>query len=338
MIQGSAVVKASVFASLLLLIPPIVVTLDNDEMREKRGDGCLDLWGYAAFVLGAYAVLYLVAFLYLALRLHKKWDSFGIKTELRSTGIVALIVLVPWLAINVNAETEKNVNEQFPISTALLFFGVTWAFVHSTLVPLWRSISDSRAGEEPRRADSDEDLSSFHNLLAAEDGYQNFKNFLTSEFSVENILFWKDATQFKKKGETLLRREQELMVSSSSQRGGDSHQTAIHESYFALIEEAQTLFSMYIAPEAPLAINVHGTVRTRLYETLFQIQEAPDEQFREANALKSLTYLFEEADQIIYALMEKDSYARYKSSDYYREFVRARQAERRARDNFDRVM
>ncbi|XP_051557538.1 regulator of G-protein signaling 21-like [Myxocyprinus asiaticus] len=117
---------------------------------------------------------------------------------------------------------------------------------------------------------------SLENLLKSKYGMATFHSFLKSEFSDENIEFWRVCEDFKK-------------IRCSSR----------------LTSRAKKIFEHYVEEEAPKEINIDHRTRQLIKQNV----QAPTK------------VCFDEAQKIVFGLMEKDSYPRFLRSDIYRSLL-----------------
>ncbi|XP_069366713.1 regulator of G-protein signaling 13-like [Paralichthys olivaceus] len=113
---------------------------------------------------------------------------------------------------------------------------------------------------------------SLERLLSSKYGTKIFQAFLKSEFSDENIEFWKVCEDFK-------------TIKSS----------------FRMSSRAKKIFKRYIQAEAPREINIDHKTRELIRWNI----KAPT------------TVCFDDAQRIVFGLMERDSYPRFLKSDIY---------------------
>lgn len=139
------------------------------------------------------------------------------------------------------------------------------------------------------------------------DGIEIFQTFLKSEFSDENIEFWRVCEDYKK-------------IKSS----------------FRMSCRAKMIFKRYIQAEAVREVGGHHHSQSPL---LFRswtlstcnhfsvhLQINIDHKTRDVirrNIKTPTTVCFDDAQRIVYSLMEKDSYPRFLVSDFYRALLRS---------------
>jgi len=118
-------------------------------------------------------------------------DEFNISNELRIVCITWIILLLPFLVINLYY-AERN-----QISEWTVYFLIGWtliSFAASNFWPLYRSFYATPEVEWP----GVEVVASLENLLRHRRSILYFKEFLVSEFSVENLTFYLDILDYKK--------------------------------------------------------------------------------------------------------------------------------------------
>jgi len=288
-------VKLAIVVSVFLLIPCIVVTATESSVTDTRGDGCDKKW--SDIVLTIIVAIYACIFCFFAWGLRQVFDSFKIKEELKFTGIVVGFAVVPWLVFN-NFIEDVN-NDVFPFSTLFLVLACAAAHGASIIWPVYRSIFQPPSLSELKVPE----LNSLAGLLSHKDGFEAFKQHLSSEFSVENLLFWKDCEDFSQ-----LRRGQ----------------------FPALLKEAQRIYTKFIVEGAPFQVNLPAALRLSLERDLktfkkqlgteteprYDIDQDEDLQRQRSDSLEAIHIcdVFDAAQKNIYSLMESDSYTRFRAS------------------------
>lgn len=129
------------------------------------------------------------------------------------------------------------------------------------------------------------------------DGLATFRNFLKSEYSDENIEFWLTCEDYKK-------------IKSS----------------FRMSSRAKKIYEQFIRVESPKEVNsaerpwpLNTSCLTSWISVVPQINI--DYHTREQikrNVKTPTVHCFDEAQKIVYGLMERDSYPRFLRSDIYR--------------------
>lgn len=137
------------------------------------------------------------------------------------------------------------------------------------------------------------------------DGAEIFQAYLKSEFSDENIEFWRVCEDYKK-------------IKSS----------------FRMSYRAKMIFKRYIQAEAVREVSGHHHSQSPSYfwslstcnHFSLRLQINIDHKTRDVirrNIKTPTTVCFDDAQRIVYSLMEKDSYPRFLVSDFYRALLRS---------------
>jgi len=298
----------------LLVIPCAVLTGVSHDIRTQSGDDCNKDTG--DIILAVYAAIYVLCFLAFAVNLRQVVDGFMIKEELRYTGLVGVLAVVPWVIFN-NVLKEIN-RDTFPFSTLVLLIAISFALGLSTFWPLYRSIYKPPVLEDLHVPDNIRTLSG---LLSDPDGFTSFKLFLSKEFSVENILFWKEVEEFRlKKSKT---------PDPADLRG-----------------DAQNIYGKYIIRGAPFEVNLPSNIVADLQSRLRDEFAGPGREVSASNvALVSVNAsktedgigentptIFDAAQGNIFALMESDSYQRYAASPEYAQLTQRYESRTRKKE------
>jgi len=184
-----------------------------------------------------------------------------------------------------------------------------------------------------------------HRLLLHPRGFDLFKTFLIKEFSVENILFWKDARDFQ---QSAVEAEQNM-----AEIKGEGH-----DPWVAIDDKAKSIFETYCSDNAIMLINlpfgIHNNLKkvflvdtsaagptglgrqtsvSRLAKGLRSMAKSVTGNAGESVPLQAVdvggvapkrrinSTTFADALQEITNLMCSDSFRRFRMQDEYREFV-----------------
>jgi len=208
----SFLIKLTSIVFILLMIAPLYFSIEYfGPISEQTGDGCQFYGG--STTLAAYVGCYAALFLWFAFSLRAVHDNFAIKVELRLTGLIAFLAVIPWYIFN---QYAKAANDVFPYSTLCILVAVVAAFVCSTLYPLYATYRNtsltSTAGRLSVRGGTGTTITvstpdsptavafvpdRLHKILDAPGGSDAFMQFLTREFSVENLLFYQAVERFR---------------------------------------------------------------------------------------------------------------------------------------------
>jgi len=237
--------------------------------------------------------------------------------------------VIPWYIFNINDSEPKRINDNiFPFSTLALITAVAFAFFASTVWPLYRSIWQPPILEDLNIPDS---VTTLRGILSTPLGVDSFKRFLTKEFSVENILFYLEVEEYRKKKIALM------------EEGTEAEQ-------LQLVGEAQGIYSKYIGADSPFQVNLPSLVvadlqnnlkrqfnstkdstadraATRVGTTLASPKASTDgnpvndDGATSSYSTPAVPTVFDPAQKNIFHLMETDSCPRYFRSELYKEFV-----------------
>jgi len=141
-------------------------------------------------------------------------------------------------------------------------------------------------------------------VLEIPEGHDAFLQFLKNEFSVENLMFYEEATAF-------------YLNYSNKENAGD---------FKTMQNDALHIFSRYIIPSAPTAVNLPGGIRQPLVQFFSQLQEVncPSQQqdmfllaAEDSTTAAVSTFkpeIFDNASHYIFRLMQQDSFVRFKKT------------------------
>lgn len=284
-----------------LMMPAGLLTAHDEDIDagDNHGDDCnSDASKLSQSLIGFYGLCFVMVFMYMGFKLRTVRDGYFIKSEFKITGITAFCSLSIWYMFNNQLE---DINRDVPVSTISLLGAMMIIFGASTGLPLKKSYRLNAAPPQ----DVPDDINSLGGLLSNELGLESFKQFLTREFNVENILFYLYVEEYrKKKGEGL---------------DGDE-----------LKELAQLIYGQYIVEDSPFQValsrdNLHSI------ETLFRQHYASGENMDEIsieaqyyeNLPEGLQHqnltptMFDQAQAEIWRLMDNESRPRFFESEEY---------------------
>ncbi|MCI4377597.1 hypothetical protein PGIGA_G00205370 [Pangasianodon gigas] len=117
---------------------------------------------------------------------------------------------------------------------------------------------------------------SFEHLIKSPNGRANFRQFLKSEFSEENLLFWLACEELKK----------------------ETNRTVVEQTVKQIYED-------FVSVLSPREVSLDSRAREVISK----------------NMLDPSSQTFDEAQQQIYTLMQRDSYPRYMNSSVYADLI-----------------
>jgi len=91
---------------------------------------------------------YCIGFIAFGFKLRNDFDAFGIKTELKWSGIVGVLAVIPWFVLNncdfdvAYCELISDTNDQYSVSTVIILIAILIIFVLAITMPLYRSKVD----------------------------------------------------------------------------------------------------------------------------------------------------------------------------------------------------
>lgn len=165
--------------------------------------------------------------------------------------------------------------------------------------------------QEPNNQAQSVDIDQLESIVLIPAGFEAFRKFLSAEFSVENLLFWKDIEDFRKK----------------IKAGGSED---------FIRTENKRLYEKYIIEDSPFQVNLKGEVVQRIRAVIEGKAPLPsaatqDEKADDAKAKKRTECMspgaaetptvFDEAQANIFKLMKSDSFPRFKTSEIYTTFA-----------------
>ncbi|KAF4089409.1 hypothetical protein AMELA_G00066000 [Ameiurus melas] len=129
---------------------------------------------------------------------------------------------------------------------------------------------------------------SFEHLIKSPNGRSNFRHFLKSEFSEENLLFWLACEELKK----------------------ETNRTVVEQTVRQIYED-------YVSVLSPREVSLDSRAREVISK----------------NMLDPSSQTFDEAQQQIYTLMQRDSYPRYMSSSIYADLIESLESTKTAEES-----
>lgn len=142
------------------------------------------------------------------------------------------------------------------------------------------------------------------------DGLATFRNFLKSEYSDENIEFWLTCEDYKKikssfRMSSKAKKIYEQFIKAESPKEVSPSQKPLHTGTLFLSQ----LYVHFLKSESPYSYPCASFQINIDYHTREQIKR---------NVKTPTMHCFDDAQKIVYGLMERDSYPRFLRSDIYR--------------------
>eukprot|EP00475_Leptophrys_vorax_P008581 TRINITY_DN1555_c0_g1_i1.p1 TRINITY_DN1555_c0_g1~~TRINITY_DN1555_c0_g1_i1.p1 ORF type:complete len:546 (-),score=134.66 TRINITY_DN1555_c0_g1_i1:74-1711(-) len=310
--------------------------------------GCMSDYGSFMFIDLLVGILVVLSFFFLLRKLNDVSENFFIKEELYNQGkivvgigIFVVILFFPKRGITVPSTVTVIIHiiVRFFVPNVVLLWVSGLKTVQLTY--LWEKGEDTRKIEDgnilskliPLKPTLNEMREEMFNMLFDEQGFRVFQQFLVKEFSVENILFWKEAKEF---------REFARRVENGELLPADN--MTMDQLWAKVDEKGRNVYKSYCSEEAVLLINLPFAIQNKL-RAIFAagesdsagLKRAPSTRFRNASSSRHVvnagpqemsrnrrrihSEVFAEAMTEITNLMCSDSFRRFRMLDDYREYV-----------------
>jgi hypothetical protein len=234
-------------------------------------------------------ILHVISMIWLLFKMRSMQDNFYLKQELWYTLLVMMFPLIYIILVGIPEVSPYLYSDRFDYGTlffleipALMLMGVSFGF------PIWKSYDkEFRNSRKDGKSTTQSTVSGHHSSLdqlqkdfriVLEDpqGSELFQKFLQREWSVENILFWKAAVDFRSSFES--RSPEERAISAAK------------------------IYAEYISENAPLCVNLPYEIRSEVTHKM--------------NGGESTSAdLFQKCESEIFLLMMKDSFRRFMFRD-----------------------
>lgn len=238
-------------------------------------------------------------------------DAFGIKRDLKWAGAFSIVLTVLSIGGHSAVDTKTADDENFfnaMVTVVTMLFLVSLSgykqmyFLHKLDKEL----------EEP-------DYASLESLLKMDSGYESYLNYLKTEFSAENLLFWQAVEDFRRK-----------------------HATS--SDFNAAFVDCEQIIINYVRYGSPMELNIDTFLREELLKSHYQLREVylANLERKETSSKMSATKLstvndegvvievsaesaalmtmFDHAQTVVFDLMKRDPFRRFLASSLYEEF------------------
>ncbi|XXQ34479.1 RGS domain-containing protein [Plasmodiophora brassicae] len=249
---------------------PDLFNLTYHDVKVVVGNDASVLIGVAVYK----SMFSFILLLLLSWKLRIVVDAFGVKILLKRIGMAAVVGGIQFVFFQ--APINSAFGDKFNYSLAVLVLVANYIIVMSVCVPIWQTYK--------RNAET---LPVTHNpsiqleaLLKTPEGFAAFRDHMKTEFAVENVLFFRDAYEFRK----------EFFVNSEESR-----------------RRATAIFTTYLSPDAPLEVNIPSPM-----SAFFRTAAFNDDGTVNDSAFKP--DLFAAAAHVILQLMEVNSLDRFKQA------------------------
>ena len=242
-------------------------------------DGCGTTYAFR-YLSGLIALLYLACTIYLIYRL-SKWgrDAFGIKVDLARMAFCGAVIKVVNTILFVKNKEGADQQEAEGILEFFLAISMTACLAISPVVRVWRQCATMA---EPTMLED---------LIKRPSGYESFLEFLNSEFASESLHFWNTVNMYHSKFPTMPDIKDRL-------------------------EYANEITETFVRPNAVLEVNITGTARAKIYDTISAYQKYIMTMEAGKDDLELLT-VFDAAQAEIMRLMSQDNFRRYLKSPQF---------------------
>jgi len=163
-----------------------------------------------------------------------------------------------------------------------------------------RSLSLSNSG---KTFSSNETLALFMYIVRDSQSYENFYNFLKSEFSGENLLFWSRVEEY---------------------RSCDFEKDVGKSDSLALVT-AKSIYIDFLDGSAVQCVNISGSRRQKL--TQWYVDVTSEAKLKQASQPEVLKNLFRDAQREIFALIQRDPLVRFQNTPACQEIQRLFEAQ-----------
>lgn len=233
-------------------------------------------------------------------------DSGLAKHELRGVAVGAPLLLI--LHFVLVGAMKSSVDVTF-VAFSIYMAGMLWVVVAALYRPLYTSAFLDKDSEAAYYLGRQPDISNLADIINSKVGYATFVEFLKSEFSEENILFWREVQTFVNKCQALLR---ENKLDSADMNKLLETKILNREIAAELSKTAISIFELYCKRGAPAQVNISDTVLQELTAQLSNLNAD-----RAEVVLDKISNLFDSVKSQVFELMDKDSFARFRQSPLY---------------------
>jgi len=168
----------------------------------------------------------------------------------------ALASLIPWFVVNnyfSSAIDSKFICNLFSIG------GLVGAFVLSIVVPYYLAVSRSVSLLPRSSSVFNIELDHLESILRNKDGFEAYRKFLTSEFSVENLYFWLEIEKFRDFKEKSIKHYFGLMNEKSL--GGNFHRKSADAVHSPIMN---SFANVYVQGDAKHSMDNNGVYDPRV--------------------------------------------------------------------------
>ncbi len=246
---------------------------------------------------------------YIALRL----SFYGADTGLVKSELLYTVCTAPALLIShfvVQGVVMSNTSQTGADVSASLYMGMIIVVGMGAVAhPVYMSYFIDKETETAYYMGRQPDISNLADIINSKIGYNAFVQFLKSEFSEENILFWREVQTFVNKCQSL---KQGFSLEEKDMNAQLAAKMVNREVAAELCNTAIQIFENYCKRGAPAQINISDTVLQELSTQLSNLKAD-----RAETVLDKISNLFDSVKGQVFELMDKDSFARFRQSPLY---------------------
>jgi len=195
------------------------------------------------------------------------------------------------------------------VSWSLYMASMLFVIVMTIIHPIYLAFTLNESTEAGYYQGRQPDISNLADIINSKAGYSAFVQFLKSEFSEENIFFWREVQTFVNKCRAL---KSSQMIDSKDMNKLLAAKMANREIAAELSRSAVQIFETYCRRGAPQQINISDTV---LQELTTQLNNMNAD--RAETVLDKISNLFDSVKSQVFELMDKDSFARFRQNQLY---------------------
>ena len=300
-------VQATVLISFFLL--HLVVWVVYTQGFRTNCEGVDELIGIALF-----GIAYMSVTFYLSWNISTLKDGLYIRREMLLVALSGVVMIIAFLVLRI-------VSGEYYYANFAFAFGPFWMVAVQIIMPLYKSYTfqynrgrtselessigelslTTRGSKEKRGSqgtvvasaqEKPNSAAAFHRLLASQHGYELFLEYSRLELSHENILFYHEVTPLLEKA----KKQPEV---------ADTREFA---------EVALRIYNKYVSHDAKLQVNLSAAQVAKFTAAAFD---------EGADALDgaSAVVALQEAWKAIFSLMFRDTYARFRRSPRYKEYL-----------------
>ena len=235
-------------------------------------------------------------------------DSGMVKTDLKYAAMTGPWALIAHFAL-LGALTSNQTDTMSDVAHSIHMLWLLLVFLACVVRPAYLTYFIKKDTEAAYYQGRQPDISNLADIINSKVGYAAFVQFLKSEFSEENLLFWREVQTFVnkcqalKEGFTLDSKDMNALLKTKIQN---------REVAAELCKTAIQIFDLYCKRGAPSQVNISDTVLQELSAQLANLNAE-----RAESVLDKISNLFDSVKSQVFELMDKDSFARFRQSPLY---------------------